>query len=183
MHRACGASCRRKKDRHCSDTAYAAAVRCSRRAARQTSRAASAFIAAIAKPHIGINRSVSRSLRENDPVALIKKDRQRRRVQASVAARHPRAGRVSRCAGAQLSTTQNSLRRQKVARTRSSNLLPLGRTPPHLMKQWANATSPPTVTDRSCSSNCPSPCVSGCHSSQLCRYAAEPWYFIGASTS
>ncbi|MGH7156462.1 MAG: hypothetical protein ACREF3_21280, partial [Acetobacteraceae bacterium] len=47
-----------KKDRHCSDTAYAAAVRCSRRAACQISRAASAFIAAIAKPHIGINRSV-----------------------------------------------------------------------------------------------------------------------------
>src|SRR5438874_11159598 len=72
----------------------------------------------------------------------------------------------------------DSLHRQKVARTRSSNLLPLGRTPPHLMKQDANATSPPTVTDRSCSSNCPSPCVSGCHSSQLCRYAAAPSYFI-----
>ncbi len=106
IHRACGASCRREK----RPSLLRRRLRCS-----------GPMLSPRCLPNlpsrIGIHRRYrqaayryqsvgSRSLCENDPVALIKKDRQRRRVQASVAARHPQAGRVSRCAGAQLSTTQ-----------------------------------------------------------------------------
>ena len=74
-------------------------------------------------------------------------------------------------------------RRQKVARTTSSNFFPSGRIPPHWMKPCAKATSFPVVMERSCNVNCASPWVSGCQSSQLRRYAAALSYFIGGRTS
>jgi hypothetical protein len=51
------------------------------------------------------------------------------------------------------------------------------------MKLWAKATSLPAVMAKFTRLNTASPCVSGCHSSQLRLYASAPSYFIGGKTS